>query len=189
MIRGKYLSGRDDLSEIYQLREAVFQKELGFPAELERDGYDGLAIHAIAYDEKRPAATGRILFDGEIYRMSRVAVKDEFRGKGYGEFIVRMLINKALLSGAREIYVSTLAGGRGMFERIGFEVCGQEYENGGLIYLPMWLPAEKLNKCCQCQGAQGLNDSPDNGQAYPAESGPDQVPLPDAYTAADTGRG
>lgn len=151
MIEGKYLSGNDDLTEIYRLREEVFQKELGFPAELERDGYDKLAVHAIAFEEGRPAATGRILFDGEIYRMSRVAVKAEFRGKGYGEFVVRMLVNKALLSGAQEIYVSTLAGGRRMFEGIGFQACGQAYENGGLTYLPMWLPAERLHGCCGCE--------------------------------------
>ena len=154
MLQGKYLTGNDNLAELYRLREAVFQKEFGFPAELERDGYDKLAVHAIAYDEGRPAATGRILYDGEIYRISRVAVKAEFRGKGYGEFVVRMLINKALMSGAREIYVSTLTGGKRMFERIGFQVCGQEYENGGLLYLPMWLPAERLQKCCGCESGE-----------------------------------
>lgn len=150
MIEGKYLTGNSDLTEIYRLREAVFQKEFGFPMELERDGYDKLAVHAVAWEQGCLAAAGRILFDGEIYRISRVAVKAEHRGKGYGEFVVRMLINKALMSGAQEIYVSTLIGGKHMFEKIGFQACGQEYENGGLKYLPMWLPAEKLHRCCGC---------------------------------------
>ncbi len=151
MIEGKYLSGNDDLSQIYELREAVFQKELGFRKELERDGYDSLAIHAIAYENQVPVATGRILFDGEIYRISRVAVGSEYRGKGYGDFIVRMLVNKALLSGAKEIYTSTLLTGQKMFQAIGFEVCGEAYENGGLTYLPMWLKQENLHKCCNCK--------------------------------------
>lgn len=150
MIEGKYLSEKDDLSQVYALREAVFQKELGFRAELERDDYDRLATHAIAFEEGKPAATGRILYDGEIYRISRVAVGKEYRKKGYGDFIVRMLINKALLSGAQEIYTSTLLPGQKMFEAIGFEVCGEPYENGGLIYLPMWLRRENLHQCCNC---------------------------------------
>lgn len=150
MIRGKYLSGDDDLSEVYQLREAVFQRELGFPKELERDGYDKLAIHAVACEGEVTVATGRILYDGEIYRISRVAVRADYRGSGYGDFVVRMLINKAMLSGAQEIYVSTLEAGRGMFEKIGFEVCGEAYENGGLVYLPMWIRLDNLHKCCDC---------------------------------------
>lgn len=151
MIEGKYLSGNDDLSQVYELREVVFQKELGFRRELERDGYDGLANHAIAYENGVPAATGRILFDGEIYRISRVAVGKEYRKRGYGDFVVRMLINKAILAGAQEIYTSTLLPGRKMFESIGFEVCGESYENGGLTYLPMWLKSENLHKCCNCE--------------------------------------
>lgn len=150
MIEGKYLSGNDDLSQVYELREEVFQRELGFRKELEVDGYDKLSIHAIAYENGMPAATGRILFDGEIYRISRVAVKKAFRGKGYGDFVVRMLINKALTSGAQEIYTSTLLDGKKMFETIGFEVSGEAYENGGLTYLPMWLKSENLHKCCGC---------------------------------------
>lgn len=150
MIEGKYLSGNDDLSQVYELRELVFQKELGLSPQLERDGYDNLAVHAIAFEEQRPAATGRILYDGEIFRISRVAVHPECRKKGYGDFVVRLLINKAILAGAQEIYVSTLLTGQKMFEKIGFEVCGETYENGGLTYVPMWLKKGNLHKCCNC---------------------------------------
>lgn len=150
MTAGKYLSGKDDLSQVYELREAVFQKELGLTPQLERDGCDDMAVHVLVYEDQKPVATGRILYDGEIFKISRVAVLPEYRKRQYGDFVVRMLINKALLSGAGEIYASTLLPGRRLFEKIGFEVCGTAYEDGGLSYLPMWLKKEKLHKCCGC---------------------------------------
>lgn len=149
MIEGKYLSGKDDLSQIYELRREVLQQELGMPAELDLDGQDEWAVHAIARQGQMTAAVGRILFDGERYIISRVAVRGGLRRQGYGDFVVRLLINRALLAGARELYADALsAGGQALLEKIGFVPCGEPQESGGLHFVPMCLKKERLHKCC-----------------------------------------
>lgn len=149
MIEGKYLSGKDDLSRIYELRREVLQQELGIPAGLDSDGRDEWAVHAIACQGQMTAAVGRILFDGERYIISHVAVQRELRRQGYGDFVVRLLINRALLAGAQELYADALsANGQALLEKIGFVPCGEPQESDGLRYVPMCLKKESLHKCC-----------------------------------------
>ncbi len=149
MIEGKYLSGKDDLSQIYELRREVLQRELGMPAELDLDGQDEWAVHAMACQGQMTTAVGRILFDGEHYSISHVAVRRELRRQGYGDFVVRLLINRALLAGAQELYADALSGdGQALLEKIGFVPCGEPREIGGLSFMPMCLKKESLHKCC-----------------------------------------
>ena len=44
----------------------------------------------------------------EYYKIGRIAVKKECRGKKYGDFIVRMLVDKAFTMGAKEVFVGNL---------------------------------------------------------------------------------
>ena len=97
MVEGKFFSGQDDLREIYQIRREVFTEELG---ELEeQDANDAISMHALAYTEGKPVATGRIRFDGWEFVIDKVAVRKEFRGMKYGDFIVRLLIDRAMMAG------------------------------------------------------------------------------------------
>lgn len=152
MIEGIYVSGQEDLSILLDLRKEIFQKEMGILPGLEQDGCDAFAVHAVACENGQPAAAGRILYDGEVFRISRVCVKREFRGKGLGDFVTRMLINRALISGAGEIYLNTFEEAKGFFEKIGFETCGPVYENGGRNCISMWLRSENLHTCCKMTG-------------------------------------
>ena len=163
MIQGKYLAGKDDLGPVYELRKEVFQRELGLAAEMDRDGKDDLAVHAIACLGENTVAAGRIFFDGERFTISHVAVKKEFRRQGYGDFVVRLLINRAMLAGVDDIYADVRMAdiqeegdalalkrqpAQALLEKIGFAVSGEPYEEGGCIWLPMCLKKESLHKCC-----------------------------------------
>ena len=149
MIEGRYLSGSDDLSQIYELRQEVFRREQGLAEEQVLDGRDEMAVHAIASQGQETVAAGRILFDGERYTISHVAVQKELRRQGYGDFVVRLLINRALLAGAPEIYADVpLPGGQALLEKIGFVPCQAPQESGGQCRLSMCLKKESLHKCC-----------------------------------------
>lgn len=178
MIEGKYLSGQEDLSEVYELRREVLQQELGLEEELDLDGQDEWAVHAVACQGETAVAEGRILFDGEHYSISHVAVRRELRRQGYGDFVVRLLINRAMLAGAQELYAQVLLPGtseeagndlrsgapeaeemvsgvdgeeqawRILLGKIGFVPCGSPRESGGHYRLPMCLKKENLHKCC-----------------------------------------
>lgn len=152
IIQGKYLHYGDDLTDAFEIRKQVFQIEQGVSSELEFDEIDDLAIHVIVYasdTDKRPVATGRVYFDGENYRIGRIAVLKEERGKYYGDFAVRMLANKAFLAGATEILIHSQTDVIPFYKKIGFEICGEEFMEAGIKHVPMILRAEKLCKKCQ----------------------------------------
>lgn len=151
LIQGKYLHYGDDLSEVFEIRKKVFQIEQGVPFEEEFDAIDDLSIHVIVYTsdtDKRPVATGRVYFDGDNYRIGRVAVLKEERGKYYGDFAVRMLANKAFLAGANDILIHAQTNVIPFYEKIGFQVNGDEFIEAGIKHVSMVLKSGALCKKC-----------------------------------------
>lgn len=108
LIQGKLLSAKDNLKDVFEIRREVFVKELGISEQMEFDEKDRFAIHAIAYLEENhtiPVATGRLYFDGDTCYLEKLAVLKEYRNRQYGEFILRMLLNKADMAGIQKVYV------------------------------------------------------------------------------------
>jgi len=75
------------------IRESVFIKEQGVPAELEWDGLDEGCRHALALSHKGDAiGCGRMLSDGHI---GRISVLPEWRKQKVGTAIMEALLNYA----------------------------------------------------------------------------------------------
>ena len=122
MIHGKYLSIKDDLSDVVKIRIEVFEKELAFLDNIGIDSNDELAINVIVYDKEIPVGTGRIIldYDGD-FTIDMVCVLSNYRKKGYGEFIVRLLADKALLSGGDYIHLLATDDTVSFFEKLDFK--------------------------------------------------------------------
>lgn len=149
MIQGKFLYYGDDLSDVINIRRQVFVVEQGVPEEEEFDEYDDLSVHALVYDNtdnNKPVATGRVYHDGNSYRVGRIAVLKNERGKYYGDFIVRLLVNKAFLSGAEEVVISAQTKVVPFYEKIGFETYDESFEESGINHILMKV---KLNTICK----------------------------------------
>lgn len=148
MVFGRFISGADDLTQVREIRKKVFAEELGLSMQTEMP--DEFCMHALAYDGETPVGTGRILFDGERFTIAGIAVLPEYRGQMYGDFLIRLLIDKAMMSNAREIYLNALAGTEDFFKMTGFEVCGESYDNLGGTWTPMALHTAQIHRCCDC---------------------------------------
>lgn len=148
MIKGVYLNGEDNLTDVLAIRKKVFVEEQKISEEIEFDGMDAYAIHAVAYEADKAVATGRIIYDGDTYKIGRVAVLKEERGKKYGDFIVRMLVDKAFLHGAEEVILGSQLHAAGFYEKIGFEQYGEIFEEAGIPHIHMKLKREGLCKKC-----------------------------------------
>lgn len=148
MIQGKYLYYGDNLSEVFNIRRKVFVDEQGVKEEEEFDDYDDLAVHALVYDNgnSKPVATGRVYHDGKNYRIGRIAVLKEERGKYYGDFVVRLLVNKAFLSGAEEVFINAQVAAVPFYAKIGFQSYGDIFEEAGIKHISMKV---ELNNICQ----------------------------------------
>ena len=125
MLEGRYLFFGDDLTDARRIRYEVFEKEQKVPHEIEFDNLDDEAIHVVVYEDQKPVGTGRLLFDGENYKIGRIAVIKEERGKKYGDFVVRMLIDKAFLMGAKRVYANVQLHSD-VYKRQDIELSGEE---------------------------------------------------------------
>ncbi len=152
-ITGKYiLSGLGDLTDVFAIRDKVFVEEQGIPYELEHDDKDSEAIFALAFEEgedfKKPVATGRLLFLEENFKIGKIATLKEYRGMGYGDFVVRMLIDKAFTMGAKQIFVDAQVTAVDFYKKIGFRNIGEEFEEAGIKKQPMVVEPHTCTRHC-----------------------------------------
>jgi len=116
-------------SDILQVRHAVFTEEQGIDAELDFDGQDQAAIHALAIQGGRALATGRILNDGHI---GRIAVRKDCRQLGLGAEVVMSLVDAARQQHYGRVYLGSQKYAVGFYQKLGFSVYGECYMEAGI---------------------------------------------------------
>lgn len=152
MVVGKYYQGMESFEDIRKIRKQVFGEELGYPDELNFDGLDEEALHAVAYldkDATKPAAVGRLILTEAGYKIGRIAVAKEARKSGYGNFIVHMLVDKAFQAGAETVIVGARPEAVMFYKKIGFVITTQGYMEAGTSHTVMVLHKQDLCKGCQ----------------------------------------
>ncbi|RKP44238.1 GNAT family N-acetyltransferase [Pararobbsia silviterrae] len=120
-----------------RIRDAVFVREQGIPADLEWDEEDARCVHVVAYrttPEREPVATARLLAGGWI---GRVAVIKPARRGGLGRRVVEALVEVARHRGddAARLYSQTYA--VPLYEACGFQVVGEPFEEAGIPHIEM----------------------------------------------------
>ncbi|MBR5336616.1 MAG: GNAT family N-acetyltransferase [Lachnospiraceae bacterium] len=148
MIRGVYLSYNDDLTDVHDIRKAVFTDELGIPEDIERDDNDMMAMHAVLEAEGGMVATGRMKYDGDTFELDKVAVLPDHRRNGYADFVVRMLLDKVFLADGKTIYANVIKASVPFFETIGFIPNGDAFTEGNIDYLPMKVEKGGVKTLC-----------------------------------------
>lgn len=152
LIQGKILSYGDDLTESHEIRREVFVDELKILEKSEFDDMDIMAMHVIVFEEtgrKKAVATGRIIFDGAICEIGHIAVRKEYRGKKYGDFTVRMLLNKAFTAGIHEVICTVPCDQTTFFQSIGFRITEEELLENEIIKCKMMINEGDVMTSCR----------------------------------------
>jgi predicted GNAT family N-acyltransferase len=127
-----------DRAEVAALRTRVFVDEQGVPPEIERDDADATAVHVLSRDEAgRVVATGRLLPRGSTASIGRMATDPSARGRGHGAAVLAELHRQAVLRGVAEVELHAQVSARGFYERAGYAVVGDEYEEAGIRHVTM----------------------------------------------------
>lgn len=137
MISTAWYFGHEDLKDAHAIRRAVFIAEQGIAEAVEMDGSDGECIHLVAYDEGVPAATGRIWVTREEFIIGRVAVMPAYRGRHLGVLVMQVLIHACYRIGGEKQIVHVQLSAKSFYERLGFTVCGDGYEEAGIPHITM----------------------------------------------------
>lgn len=133
------LSNRE-LHAIYSLRTKVFVVEQKCPYQ-EVDAHDLNALHVFVEENGGIKAYARVLPQGETFKevsIGRVIALN--RGQGDGERIMRAAIAVAYEHfGADAIRIEAQTYAIGFYERLGFKVVSDEFDDGGIMHVEMLL--------------------------------------------------
>lgn len=127
-----------DLPALRAVRDVVFVQEQQVPVAIERDALDPLCTHVLARDASgRPIGTGRLAPDGRIGRM---AVLRDWRGRGVGLAMLRLLVRRAADAGLGEVHLHAQVDAEGFYAAEGFIPLGERFEEAGIQHQAMHRP-------------------------------------------------
>ena len=121
--------------DICAIRYEVFVDEQNVPVDLEIDGLDGKAKHALAFVDGVPIGTGRILNDGHI---GRVAVLKNYRGLGIGKLVMKELIKCAQDMSLEKVWLSSQWHAHSFYLDLGFVCVDEIYKEAGIDHIKMF---------------------------------------------------
>lgn len=123
-----------DRPSLQRVRRAVFIVEQQVSEEDEWDAQDTVSVHVLAVRNREPVGTGRLTPGGKI---GRLAVLREYRGRGLGARIVRVLLQEALHRGMIDVYLHAQVQALPFYEKLGFTAAGEVFEEAGIPHRKM----------------------------------------------------
>ena len=129
--------------DVWRLRQQVFVVEQDCPyPDLDGRDLEPATRHVVLLDDagngEIVVGTLRVLDDGAWARIGRVVVARLARGRG----LAALLMDEAMgVCGDREVRLDAQTGLTGFYEGYGFEVTGPEFDEDGVMHVPMRRPA------------------------------------------------
>jgi predicted GNAT family N-acyltransferase len=126
-----------EVDEALELRRRVFVGQQGVTLEADQDGLDPDATHIVAIEGGRVVGTCRLVFDDRLARLGRMAVDDDWRGRGLGGALLAEAEAQARAAGAARARLHAQLAARSLYERGGFQVQGEEFMEEGIPHVTM----------------------------------------------------
>jgi len=150
MITNRWFLGVEDISDAWMIRNKVFVEEQGNPAEAEHDDIDKTALHLVVYADGSAVGCARMAPCVDGFKLSRIAVLKEARGKRYGDLIMRLLLFKAFQMGAKTVSLDAKETAVDFYSRFGFVRNGEPICGACQCCLPMTVSAETVQYPSEC---------------------------------------
>lgn len=121
------------------IRFEVFVDEQHVPADLELDDLDAMAHHWLAWDGETAVGTARAVRKDFGWKIGRVAVRRDWRGRGVGLALMRAIIDAARRAEVRELQLESQTHALAFYARLGFVAEGPEFDDAGIPHRLMRL--------------------------------------------------
>ena len=126
-------------SLVKPLRYQVFVIEQKVPEDMEWDEFDEIAWHAIVTVDNQTVGTGRLILDGHIAKIGRMAVQSSRRNQGIGKSILNALIQNAKEKDAQECILHSQVHAIAFYAKADFEPHGPIFDEAGIPHVEMRL--------------------------------------------------
>lgn len=128
---------QSEVDKALALREQVFCVEQGVELAADQDGLDEYAIHVVAVESGRVVGTCRVLVEGDVGRLGRMAVEASSRGRGLGAAILAAAERSARDAGARLMRLHAQRYVEDMYIAAGYAAYGEPFEEEGIPHVSM----------------------------------------------------
>jgi len=128
-----------ELEAALALREQVFCGEQGVPREQELDGRDDDALHVVALEPTAQVVFGtlRLLLEGDVAKVGRVAVARNARRRGVASRMLELALEEARARGAERARLAAQIDALELYERAGFRVESEPFLEAGIRHVWM----------------------------------------------------
>jgi len=121
----------------FALRREVFVWEQHVPEALEHDEDDMTATHFVAITEGEVVGTLRIVDLPEHAKIGRVAVRQQFRGRGIAKAMLLAAMAFSRENGQNRLYLTAQTDKLTMYEKLGFTAFGPVFDDAGMPHRAM----------------------------------------------------
>ena len=126
-----------DKNNLKAIRRKVFIEEQAVPESMEWDEHDADSHHVLVYNtDDQAIACARLKKDGQI---GRIAVLPDYRQHGIGAAILNHIIQHASEHGNGILFLHAQSHAVEFYERFGFRIQGDEFEEAGILHYKMYL--------------------------------------------------
>ena len=124
--------------DLWRLRQQVFVVEQASPyPDLDGRDLEPTTVHLLLLDDDRLVGCARLLDDGGAVRIGRVVVAAHARGRG----LATLLMDEAMRHvGDRPAHLDAQTGLTAFYAAYGFAVTGPEFDEDGVLHVPMARP-------------------------------------------------
>ena len=120
------------------IRKEVFVEEQQVPVSIEIDDLEDKTLHLVGYEEDIPVATARIYpMENGKYKVQRVAIRKAVREKKYGSILMHEIERHVRELGGKRLFLGAQNHAIGFYEKAGYNICGEEYEEAGILHHDM----------------------------------------------------
>jgi len=134
----KKVENKDELKKVIEIRKRVFIQGQNVPVDIELDGLDSEATHFIMYLNDKPIGCARIR-KNKYVKLERIAIIEEYQGKGFGEKLTEFLINYCKNMGFDEIILHSQTYATGFYKKLGFKSRGEPFYEANIEHVEMYL--------------------------------------------------
>ena len=136
MIKTFFTSDKELFAKARAIREKVFIEEQKVDERDEFDEYEDLSKHYLIFDGEKAVGTARWRHIGDKIKLERFAVLEEYRSKGFGDQILRAILEEVLTL-KKPIYLHAQLRAIPFYERGGLKKVGEMFSECDIDHYKM----------------------------------------------------
>lgn len=134
----KVVENEEERLKAFLIRGIVYIHEQSCPYNEEFDRNDFTSTQLLGEIDGEPVLTARIRYFGRFAKLERLAIRKEYRGRGYGHELLKFMISFCVKKGFNDLYLHAQRRLQPFYESYGFGRIGGDFSFSDHDYVEMY---------------------------------------------------